>query len=966
MSAGDFLIRRNNAETDSITTANFDSTWDTEVYDEGGTITYSAGTFTVGSTAPHLILFNERFETADVTNNERIEIQAEILVNNTAVQVGRGQDYIRKSSGHQSCIVSGFAILELTASDDIDIRFYRTDNSTTGTVDRTPGFGGVQILELDDTDNFGIYSTNTTTATTGTLTAVSWNTNDREDSPFTRTGANIDISTAGRYLVCVSGDLTMTTTARTEVFGELRLNGTAVPGTRVSCYMRGADGCQDGALSGIHIIDVAAGEDLSFAVADIGGPATLGSGFGIQVWQIPSGGTECIVEATNGDMNVLGDFSWDTNPFIDTADFTHTTGQSNIDVDQTDHYLVVSTMGKTAIDTAQRPYPIHRLAVNNTGLAYGSGGAYHRNSGGTGLIGITTASIAPVVNTNGSLEIEVAELAGASGTVDCDSGQFAVLNLGSLYSYTYPPIITDAEDEQFDVGEANVLVDGERFEAVQGTGVCELADGPNYATATKVSQTINSWGDTQLDIDITLGALAEGVLYLFVTNDSGDTSPAYLVNVGRLPYDNTLSSLSPDHLWMLDNTYDDDAGSNDMTTDIANGGGAFVATPICRSNTHAWEVDNVLDRRGCADSNSMNIGTPQNRRTMGGWIQLGTVQQSLACLYKEGGGVNNACFLIGIGNSLVAQVADTSDFTVQAYSDFRLAVDRPYHIVWRFEASGFGNFIKLFIDGIEQARSNDTPDATDFDNHSGDINWGDPDSNLEMGGSDVAFAGSEDCLYAAWLTFSGAGQPAESDIFDEMFLDGALPDDVLASGTEAAMQTALDGLTKARPDWPVSIEVPGNSGDSNFELTLNDVVFDDRITVQLVYRGSATLTVRNSGTSNLVSSKVETPGGGTVTIVETAPITITVLDIDTSSPIENARVFLEADAGGPLAQGTNIINALTNASGQVTAEIDFSSTQPVLGRVRRGAASDEYRTGPIGASVTSDGLSLTVLLVKDR
>ena len=155
---GDYLIRRNDAETDSITTANFDATWDTEVASNGSSITYAGGTFTLAA-GKYLVTYSELFITSDTTNDERIEVQGRLVVGGTEDVIGAGQGYIRKRDGQQECIPHGYAILDIASdSTTLEVRFYRTDDSTIGTVNRLADWGGVCILALDDNWNYARYS----------------------------------------------------------------------------------------------------------------------------------------------------------------------------------------------------------------------------------------------------------------------------------------------------------------------------------------------------------------------------------------------------------------------------------------------------------------------------------------------------------------------------------------------------------------------------------------------------------------------------------------------------------------------------------------------------------------------------------------------------------------------------------------------------------------------------------------
>ena len=98
----------------------------------------------------------------------------------------------------------------------------------------------------------------------------------------------------------------------------------------------------------------------------------------------------------------------------------------------------------------------------------------------------------------------------------------------TFYFAEQPAIgVTDVSPEQILDG-TTVTLTGFNFEAVQGTGKVELADGPTYATATKVNQTTSlSWGDTSISFDLSEGSIGWGTRYFFVTNDTGDLTAAF-------------------------------------------------------------------------------------------------------------------------------------------------------------------------------------------------------------------------------------------------------------------------------------------------------------------------------------------------------------------------------------------------------------------------------------------------------
>ena len=508
----------------------------------------------------------------------------------------------------------------------------------------------------------------------------------------------------------------------------------------------------------------------------------------------------------------------------------------------------------------------------------------------------------------------------------------------------------------------NVVCTGLNFEAVQGTGKLELADSATYASATKVTQTIDSWSDTSIQFDVVQGSLTNNsVVYVFVTNDSGDVSNGFAINLGLTAYLTLIDTLLPGHYWRLQNTYTDTgsslSGLRNMTSTITGGGGAMTTTEICENTTHSWRLSSITAAREIADVGDMNGGTV-NERTFCGWIMLGGIQKSASVIYKEGGGVQNLCFLLALGNTLTAQMADSvAGNNVQAFGDFKLTPNRPYHICYRYSYTESPKEFRLFIDGDEQTATDGNPiTGTNFSSHSGDCGWGDPDGNLETGGTDIAYAGQADCYYAAWAHWAendnSGNVPLDktTEIRDKLFRRGALPNETITTGTQAAMQTQLDALAdSAIPDWPLGLRIEANTGGGGLELEADNITFSSRCTLELEWRGTGVLTWVQRNGSSLDSSKIYTPLGGTVTIVNSVPVVVTVKDVATGAVIEGARVLLTSDTGGslPYQASVTITRASTTATVTHTSH-GFSTGQKVL---ISGASQYEY-TGVKTITVT--------------
>lgn len=133
------------------------------------------------------------------------------------------------------------------------------------------------------------------------------------------------------------------------------------------------------------------------------------------------------------------------------------------------------------------------------------------------------------------------------------------------------------------------------------------------------------------------------------------------------------------------------------------------------------------------------------------------------------------------------------------------------------------------------------------------------------------------------------------------------------------------------------------------------------------------LTINVATGATIPSVKVDPAYTGNVEVVAgQVTFTVTVRDIDTAAAVEAARVYITADAGGPLAQGTVIVDKLeTNASGQVSDTRSYASDQPFVGSVRRATSTKGdgtlYKSSNVTGTISSAADSgVTVSLIKDE
>lgn len=98
------------------------------------------------------------------------------------------------------------------------------------------------------------------------------------------------------------------------------------------------------------------------------------------------------------------------------------------------------------------------------------------------------------------------------------------------------------------------------------------------------------------------------------------------------------------------------------------------------------------------------------------------------------------------------------------------------------------------------------------------------------------------------------------------------------------------------------------------------------------------------------------------------PFEITCLERD-GTPVQNVRVYIEAGAGGPATQGDVLMNALTDASGQVIDTHTFISNQPIQNaKCRKSSPGDTlYQSTPLQGSIQDVvGFVTTATMVRDE
>lgn len=124
--------------------------------------------------------------------------------------------------------------------------------------------------------------------------------------------------------------------------------------------------------------------------------------------------------------------------------------------------------------------------------------------------------------------------------------------------------------------------------------------------------------------------------------------------------------------------------------------------------------------------------------------------------------------------------------------------------------------------------------------------------------------------------------------------------------------------------------------------------------------GTVTINVNGGNTPTYKTA------GATVVINNTVSVTVKAVLTD-GTPLQDARVLLEAAAGGDLSVGTDIVTGLTNVNGEaVNAGFNYTNDQPVTGWVRKSTSAPFYKQGIISGTITSTGFVATIVMISDE
>ncbi len=446
MAVGDYVIRGNASNTDVIPATGSDLLldWPTAIANVGSGITHSSGTFTLGETGHFLVMCSDHSHSVDNTNNERINYKMTLTLDATELVEGYSTAYLRKNNtALLDYITFSAAIIEVTTTtgtgDELEVRCERIDDVVlTGPVRVVDDRSGITIIKLDDTWGYGRYQSSSVTATSATdntRTVMNIQTQDEQDSPFTRSTNDVDIATGNLVLAIYSVKMESTATGRSEFQSNLFLNGSALDGSWNQQYIRTSQNTDWGGSSNVVLLNPTSGWDVNVGIVsrEAGGESF---DVALQLVELPAGAEAIILESAAGNYNpsAATNFNWpNASAYEDSAAFTFSSGQTNIDVDNDGDYIVMAAMGDStdAGTGATRAMPALQFRVNTTDIEHVGSTTYHRNNNTADHSSLACATLLTGLSANDSIHCRNDRLGNVTTTINNSAGQFAVIRIDS-------------------------------------------------------------------------------------------------------------------------------------------------------------------------------------------------------------------------------------------------------------------------------------------------------------------------------------------------------------------------------------------------------------------------------------------------------------------------------------------------------------------------------------------------------
>jgi len=378
----------------------------------------------------YLVLYNAFADEGTAGGTNRRSVNTYLTLAGTPLAYGRSAGLSRDSEAWTNSYSSGSAIIAATAGDDLQLHIQRDDNNTGAGLQTQSGANGVSTLKLPEgADYLRARKVATSSSISGDIsfTGVPFDTADEVDtgsfgftptsSSFTLNGSNGDL-----FIVNVNVGIYDSANSATRQNYEMRLtlDGTEIPGTRVTSYLRGTNGTWNGQLSYTGLIAKTAAGSQTLVVQvrrESSTSATTvitGNKTSISMMAVPN--TAEVIRLTDSSgtqttSNTATELTFNTNDEVDTTAFSHSTSTNpaRIEIDQAGDYLFFSTAHTGTVTSGNNRQPF-RMDWRLTGVSQGRGsyGAPNRAngtfaggaSGGILMSGLSTSDYITLAHTD--------------------------------------------------------------------------------------------------------------------------------------------------------------------------------------------------------------------------------------------------------------------------------------------------------------------------------------------------------------------------------------------------------------------------------------------------------------------------------------------------------------------------------------------------------------------------------------
>ncbi|RME53523.1 hypothetical protein D6783_01820 [Candidatus Woesearchaeota archaeon] len=328
-------------------TSGTDITWDTQDrIDPAFNHTLGTSTITINTPGVYRVSYGVAVRQA---GSGRIEDNARIYVNGTLQPQCWGSTYTRGSTSVQDGVITSDCLVELGTGSTLKLNVLRTSSTTTA--ESTVGNRTWLHLQLvKDADVFLAHDAGggqDMDQVAGTI--LTWDTQDRADSPFqfTPDANNVTVTQPGLYRITYGIATEHATTTRYAAYGAVLINDTLAPVGYSHVNLRGTDSTQNGVVTADALVELGAGATIKIrggrASASSVNAVTTPDRSWLHIERIPDQDQKVVMvrESAGGqslDTTVGTDITWDTTQREDA--FFNKTSASTIRIEKSGLYRV--------------------------------------------------------------------------------------------------------------------------------------------------------------------------------------------------------------------------------------------------------------------------------------------------------------------------------------------------------------------------------------------------------------------------------------------------------------------------------------------------------------------------------------------------------------------------------------------------------------------------------------------------